>query len=273
MKYDCELIQDLLSLYEEDLCSAASRKAVEEHLQACAHCRGLTAHLPIEAPEDSHAADRAVKQSIHKVRRHWLISLLAAMLIVPVLLLTINQFRGCGLCFTNPDEVLTAWQFMHALETRDWEKAAGMHNFAADYKSIIDALSLDVSNWSPDPQQAQEFQRLTQEDIGWVADLTEDEFIEEMTRRYTDDLRTLDETVTFDCTGYRGCDVFGYGDGQAGWRVSFAVTVTQNGKTEDTELQIRLTDGKIDSVGFYSNGIQWLDTIERALYPSAHAGY
>ena len=30
MKYDCELIQDLLSLYEEDLCSAASRKAVEE---------------------------------------------------------------------------------------------------------------------------------------------------------------------------------------------------------------------------------------------------
>lgn len=273
MKYDCELIQDLLPLYEEELCSPASRRAVEEHLQECAHCRALTAHLPIEAPKDDPAAEQAVKQSIKKVRRHWLASLLAAVLIVPVLLLTINQFRGCGLCFTNPDEVVTAWRFLRALETRDWEKAAGMHNFAADYQRIIDALSLDVSAWSSDPEQAQELHRLTHEDIGWVADLTEDEFIEEMTRRYTDDLRTLGETVTFDCTGYRGCVIHGYNDGQAGWQVSFAITVTQNGKTEDTELQIRLTDGKIDSVRIYANGIQWLDTIERALYPSAHAGY
>ena len=35
MKWNCELIQDLLPLYEEDLCSPTSRKAVQELLEEC----------------------------------------------------------------------------------------------------------------------------------------------------------------------------------------------------------------------------------------------
>lgn len=147
MKWNCELIQDLLPMYEEDLCSPASRQAVREHLSECKRCRSLTAPLPIDEPKDIPGAYRAVKKSMKKVRRRWLASLLAAVLVVPMLLLSFNQYRGEGLSFSNADDIFTAWQFLHALETQDWEKAAKMHDFSGDYASIIEALDQDVDFW------------------------------------------------------------------------------------------------------------------------------
>lgn len=385
MKLDCELIQDLLPLYEEELCSAASRRAVESHLLECEHCRRLTAPLSIETPEELPGADRAVKNSIQKVRRRWLTSLLAAVLVVPLLLLSINQFRGAGLCFTNVDDIAIARRFLHALETQDWETAAKMHDFAADYESIIDALGQDVAFWGSSftlcnlagydyaassylsltnqiprtpgdlygylynrqgtamvpldlweqlmdidphafsqngwqywlngelygkittgwgefvvsegrgydtaydyatyfdlipaaiyeaakPALEDEALRLytsTHNDIGWVADLTEAEFTQEMIHRYTADLKSLEDTVTFDCTGYRSA--YRMDDS---WYVIFSVTVTQGSKTLDTEIDLRVSGGKIELAGIsHKPGVQWLDAIDRVLYPSAHPGY
>ena len=388
MNYDCELIQDLLPLYTEELCSPASRRAVEEHLRGCEVCRRLTDPLPIEAPEEPPAADRAVKKSIRKVRRRWLTSLVAAVLVFPVLLLGFNQFRGSGLCFTNLDDVYTAWRFLHALETQDWEKAAKMHDFAADYESILDALGQDAAFWGSSfirctvagfdyaasgylnrtgqipatlgdlygflynrtgtamlpealweqlmaidpaafeqiggdymlngerygkistvwgdfvvsegrgydtayeyatyfdlipaviydearPELEAEAQRLytaTHNDIGWVAELSEEEFTAEMIRRYTADLAELEKTVTFECTGYRSA---GYIGGRAdGAYVIFGLTVTQGSRQLDGEIQINVTDGKITVAGIsHAPGLRWLDAIDRILYPSAHAGY
>lgn len=388
MKLDCELIQDLLPLYEEEICSPATRRAVEEHLCECEACRRLTAPLPIEEPVNTPAADRAVKKSMKKVRRRWLSSLAAAVLVVPMLLMSFNQYRGCGLCFTNLDDIYTAWRFVHALETQDWEKAAEMQDFSRDYDSILEALGMDVSDWGTsfipidlaghdymakprlslsgtvpetigelysflynregtamlpleaweqlmaiDPsafsqegreywlngerygrittpwgeyvvsegrsydtaydyascfdlipaeiyaeakpaleEEARQIYTATHADIGWVADLTEEEFTREMIRRYTGELRALENTVSFDCTGYRS--IRRYCDDPNAWRVIFAVTVTQNGRSAETELQISVTGNKIDVAGIsYEPGVQWLDAIDRALYPSAHAGY
>lgn len=39
MKFNCEIIKDLLPLYCDDVCSAASKKAVEEHIKECKICR------------------------------------------------------------------------------------------------------------------------------------------------------------------------------------------------------------------------------------------
>ena len=148
MKQSCELIQDLLPLYAEGICSEASRRAVEEHLHECAACRKLSTPLPeVEAPEVPAQADRAVKKSIKRVRRRWLVSLIAALLIVPVLLLSVNQFRGVGLCFTNLDDLIAARRFLSALEGQDWERAAAMYDFSEDYQGIQEALSLPVESW------------------------------------------------------------------------------------------------------------------------------
>lgn len=42
---DCEIIQDLLPLYQDDVCSESSRKAVEEHLIECEKCREIAIKL------------------------------------------------------------------------------------------------------------------------------------------------------------------------------------------------------------------------------------
>ena len=38
MKYPCEMIQDLIPLYIEGICSDESKKIVEEHLSLCKSC-------------------------------------------------------------------------------------------------------------------------------------------------------------------------------------------------------------------------------------------
>ena len=45
MKYDCDVIRDLLPLYADNACSEKSRDMVEEHLQECPACRNMTGRL------------------------------------------------------------------------------------------------------------------------------------------------------------------------------------------------------------------------------------
>ena len=41
MKYDCDVIADLLPLYKDGVCSEASNKIVYEHLSECAKCKNI----------------------------------------------------------------------------------------------------------------------------------------------------------------------------------------------------------------------------------------
>ena len=45
MKYDCEVIRDLLPLYADRACSEHSRTMVEAHLQECPDCRRMVSML------------------------------------------------------------------------------------------------------------------------------------------------------------------------------------------------------------------------------------
>lgn len=45
MKYQCEMIRDLLPLYHDKVCSKASAEVVEEHLEECAQCREVAEKL------------------------------------------------------------------------------------------------------------------------------------------------------------------------------------------------------------------------------------
>ena len=45
MKYNCDLISDLLPLYKDDICSEATKKIVEEHLAECKDCKKMFADM------------------------------------------------------------------------------------------------------------------------------------------------------------------------------------------------------------------------------------
>ena len=44
-KYNCEIVQDLLPLYQDDVCSPSSREMVEQHLKECDTCKNMVAKL------------------------------------------------------------------------------------------------------------------------------------------------------------------------------------------------------------------------------------
>lgn len=57
MKLPCELVQDLLPLYHDGVCSTVSRENVKEHLEGCGKCRSILAALDVEIePEQEVAA-------------------------------------------------------------------------------------------------------------------------------------------------------------------------------------------------------------------------
>lgn len=150
MKVNCEIVQDLLPLYEDGVCSESSRAAIEAHLQECESCRSIKEGVPLisepeillEPVEEKKAAD-----GFKKVRRWWALSLAVIVLLVPLLSLSVNQFRGAGVCFTNLDDIVTAKRFLNHLQKGRFEKAAAMYDFGTMYQDIRSALAMDPGDY------------------------------------------------------------------------------------------------------------------------------
>lgn len=151
MNVNCEIVQDLLPLYEDGVCSESSRAAIEEHLQTCETCRALKEDVPlIPEPEivlDAAEEEKKVVGSFKKVRRWWGLSLIAIVLLVPLLVVSVNQFRGVGISFANLDDIWTAKRFLAHLQNGEYEEAAAMHDFKAMYQDIQSALEMSPDNY------------------------------------------------------------------------------------------------------------------------------
>ena len=157
MKLSCEIVQDLLPLYADDACSEESRQAVEEHLEQCPDCRGYLERmtrpdvLPVREPERSRQ-EKAVKNSFRKVRRRWIASVLAVLMLLPASLLVlmgVNEYRGEGLAYTNLDDICMSYLFVKLLENGRYETAAGMIDYERDYQSIQKVLAKKPEEYMP----------------------------------------------------------------------------------------------------------------------------
>lgn len=100
--YNCELVQDLLPLYQDQICSAFSRTVVEEHLRECPDCQSIMQKL-----QDNHY-DRQLLQEKNNIleaharkerKKTFLIgSSIAGILTIPVIVCLIcNLAIGHGL--------------------------------------------------------------------------------------------------------------------------------------------------------------------------------
>ena len=67
---DHDIVQDLLPLYHDGVCSEKSRAAVEEHLKTCEACRAALAAMDAPLPEAGRgAADDAA--AVQKISEEW----------------------------------------------------------------------------------------------------------------------------------------------------------------------------------------------------------
>ncbi|MGM9537474.1 MAG: zf-HC2 domain-containing protein [Candidatus Onthomonas sp.] len=128
MKLPCSIIEDLLPLYADGVCSPESRAAVEEHVSSCPDCanalRAMTASVEVPAVEADEARPlRAVQAWLKKtrIRAYCLLGLSLAVLVI-VLLAAV-----CALDYTaeiNQFTVISVSE-IEALEAEESENAAG----------------------------------------------------------------------------------------------------------------------------------------------------
>lgn len=98
MKVNCEIIQDLLPLYEEGICSPSSTEAIEEHLAECESCKSLKEGAEriagIEKIAELPEKDIKAARGFQRLRRKWLTSLVAVLIFTCILVfLTISSIR------------------------------------------------------------------------------------------------------------------------------------------------------------------------------------
>lgn len=145
MNQRCEIVRDLLWMYEEGECSEGSRHYVEEHLRECEECRKYRESLQI--PEQDVIADaekepQILKKSFRKIRRRWLVSLVIVAMLLPMLGLgkmTYNEVMKQGVCFSNLTSVYRCSKLTRYLEKGDFDKAVQMMDFSEDYAEILEA--------------------------------------------------------------------------------------------------------------------------------------
>lgn len=104
MKYPCDLIRDLLPLYQDGVCNEESRAAVEEHLRECPSCRAYQTALceadglfPVSGEEPEQTADQEFRKaaSLRAVRKTLLQrQVLAAVLALAVLAVLVLSAIG-----------------------------------------------------------------------------------------------------------------------------------------------------------------------------------
>ncbi|MCA1063928.1 zf-HC2 domain-containing protein [Rossellomorea sp. AcN35-11] len=69
----CEIIEDLLPLYHDEVCSEESRKMVDEHLAGCEQCRIKLARIQtdLSLPEKEHVDHSTDDRVIEKIAATW----------------------------------------------------------------------------------------------------------------------------------------------------------------------------------------------------------
>ena len=85
MKYSCDMIKDILSLYCDNVCSEDSRAAVEEHLNECEACRGELNMLRDTKYTENLERERKIVVDAYKrnVKKKFLI-VLSVIFIIPI---------------------------------------------------------------------------------------------------------------------------------------------------------------------------------------------
>lgn len=150
MRVTCDIIRDLLPLYEDEVCSEDSKKAVQEHLKNCSSCKVY--YKKIKAPfqevmqeeqekQENEAETKAIKQSFKKVKYYWLRVIIVITLMISVIGALALECVSRGITPSNWQAIKKAEQYMLLLKDGAYEEAADcMSNYYIDCQEIIKSI-------------------------------------------------------------------------------------------------------------------------------------
>lgn len=151
MKQSCNVIKDLLILYEDDACSEESIQLIEEHLKTCPECSKYLERiqhtddiLSEEIKETILPEEKIMKHSLKKVRRRWVASLIAVFMLIPLLgvgIMGYHEAQDDGVAFSNLDDIYRCIQYLECIEDREFEKAAELIDFSKNSYTLVESVA------------------------------------------------------------------------------------------------------------------------------------
>ncbi len=128
MKLSCKVIEDLLPMYYDKVCSDESAALIEKHLKDCPHCSHMLSDLrtdvdiPVKEPDDMKPLKK-IQKCYQKMRMRWLIAIFAVLLLIPIAFLVGNEQAEHVIEYPEEDAVTYANTFMTCLAEGDYAKA------------------------------------------------------------------------------------------------------------------------------------------------------
>ena len=119
MKASCKIIQDLLPLYCDEVCSEESKQTIEQHLQECEKCR-----------EELHFMQEEMKGDVFQAKEQ---NMTEAVAMVWKKGKKIAFIKGCLIALLGIVVVFGAYVAVHWLTTVDENNHNGLAQQAADY--------------------------------------------------------------------------------------------------------------------------------------------
>lgn len=161
MKLSCKVIEDMLPIYYDGLCSEESAALVEEHLKECPHCSHILAELRSEITTPKKNVDDAkplkkIQKSYKKMKTLWLIAVVVILLLIPMAFLfgteQAKQYEK-PVDFSKEQAIAYANEFMACLTEKNYAKAYTYWNIEEEEQDLLSGNILteaDLINFEAD---------------------------------------------------------------------------------------------------------------------------
>lgn len=158
MKLSCKVIEDMLPMYYDKVCSEESAALIDEHLKDCPHCSQILSDLGGDNPVPEQELDdmkplQKIQKSYKKMRRGWLIAIVAVLLLIPAAFLIGNKLSEPAVDYTKEEAIAYANAFMTHLVNGNYAKAYAYWDIEGEKNDLLSGrffVEEDLANFETD---------------------------------------------------------------------------------------------------------------------------
>lgn len=137
MKLPCRVIEDMLPMYYDKVCSEESATLIEEHLKHCPRCSQILTDLSTDIAVSKESIDdikplKKIQKNYKRKKLYWLLAISLVLLLLPVAFLAGNEHGEQSEQsdeYPVEDAISSANTFMECLKEGDYAKAYTFFDF------------------------------------------------------------------------------------------------------------------------------------------------